>query len=65
MIGATLFFTHRVGMPIPGGVQGQVRWGPGQPDLVPDLVVDNPAHGRDWNWIIFKGPSNPSHSMML
>ena len=25
-----------------GGVQGQVGWGPGQPDLVPDLVAGNP-----------------------
>ena len=28
------------------GVQGQDGWGPGRPDLVPDLVVNNPAHGR-------------------
>jgi len=34
------------GCPIPGGVQGQVGWGPGQSDLVLDLVVGNPAHGR-------------------
>jgi len=37
------------GCPIPGGVQGQAGWGPGQPDLlsdlVSDLVVGNPAHG--------------------
>jgi len=26
---------------IPGGVQDQVGWSPGQPDL----VSDNPAHG--------------------
>ena len=31
--------------PIPGGVQGQDGWGCGQPDLVPDLVVGNPASG--------------------
>ena len=30
------------GFPIPGGVQGQLGWGPGQPDL----VAGNPAHGR-------------------
>ena len=30
------------GYPVPGGVQGQVGWGP---DLVPDLVVGNPAYG--------------------
>ena len=29
------------GCPVPGGVQGQAGWGPGQPDLVPDLVVGN------------------------
>jgi len=32
--------------PIPGSVQGQVRWDRGQPDLVPDLVIDNPACSR-------------------
>ena len=31
------------GCPIPGGVQGQVGWGPGQPGLVPDLEVGGPA----------------------
>jgi len=30
------------GCPVPGSVQGQVGWGPGQPDL----VVDNLANGR-------------------
>ena len=30
------------GCPIPGMVQGQVGWGPGQPDLVGGV----PAHGR-------------------
>ena len=34
------------GCPVPGGVGGQVRWGPGQPDLVPDLEVGGPARGR-------------------
>jgi len=28
---------------IPGGVQGQVGWGPGQPGLLPDLDVGGPA----------------------
>ena len=28
--------------PIPGGTQGQVGWGPGQPEL----VGGSPAHGR-------------------
>ena len=31
---------------IPGGVQGQVGWGPGQPDLVLDMKVGGPACGR-------------------
>ena len=30
---------------IPGGVQGQVGWGPGQPGLV-NGEVDGPVHGR-------------------
>jgi len=30
------------GCHIHGGVQGQVGWGPGQPDL----MVGNPAHSR-------------------
>ena len=34
------------GCPIPGGVQGQVGWGPGQPALVPDLEVGGPVCGR-------------------
>jgi len=32
--------------PIPGGVQDQVGWGPGQSDLVLDLEVGSPACGR-------------------
>ena len=34
------------GCPIPGGVQGQVGWGPGQPSLVLDTKVGGPACGR-------------------
>ena len=33
------------GCPIPGGVQGQVEWGPGQPGLVLDMEFGGPAHG--------------------
>ena len=32
--------------PIPGGVQGQFGWGPGQPGLVLNLNVGGPACGR-------------------
>ena len=35
------------GYSIPGGVQGQAGWGPGQPALVPDLEVSWPACGRE------------------
>ena len=31
---------------IPGGVQGQAGWGPGQPGLVLDMEVGGPARGR-------------------
>ena len=34
------------GCSIPGGVQDQVGWGPGQPGLVPDLEVGGSACGR-------------------
>lgn len=27
-------------------VQGWAVWGPGQPDVMPDLMAGNPAHGR-------------------
>ena len=32
---------------IPRGVQGQVGWSPGQTDLMTDLLVGKPAHGRE------------------
>ena len=31
---------------VPGGVQGQVGWGPGQPGLVLNVEVGGPACGR-------------------
>lgn len=34
------------GCSIPGSVQGEFGCGPGHPDMVPDLVVSNPACGR-------------------
>jgi len=34
------------GCSIPGGVQGQVGWGPGQLGLAPDLEVGGPSCGR-------------------
>ena len=40
--------SHRgCGCPVPVGVQGQLGWGPRQPDLVCDLLAGNPAHGRE------------------
>ena len=65
------FFTQRVaqiqgaqrscGCPIPGGIQGQVGWGLGQPDLVD---VNQPNAGV-WNWMGLKVPFNLRHSMIL
>ena len=38
---------HRgCGCPVPGGVQGQVGWGPGQPGLVLNMEVGRPTCGR-------------------
>ena len=34
------------GCPIPGGVQGQIGWGPGQPGLVLDMEVSGLTCGR-------------------
>ena len=34
------------GCPVPGGIQSQVGWGPGQPGLVLDMEVGGPACGR-------------------
>ena len=34
------------GCPVPGGVQGQVGWGPGQPGLVLNVEAGGPACGR-------------------
>jgi len=31
---------------VPRGIQDHVEWGPGQPDLVPELEVGGPACGR-------------------
>lgn len=36
----------------PGWVEPWAAWG-------------QPAHGRAWNWVGFKVPSNPSHPMSL
>ena len=68
------FFTMRVvrcwnrllRCPIPGGVQGQVGWGPGQPGLVLNGEVGGPAcGGEDWRFMILEVPSNPGHSVIL
>ena len=32
--------------PVPGGVHGQVGWGPEQPDLMLDLAVGNSVNGK-------------------
>ena len=53
------------GCPIPGGVQGQVGWGPGQCGPVPDLEVGGPAWQGGWRFMILEVPSNPGHSVVL
>ena len=51
---------------IPGGIQGQVGWGPGQPGLLLNVEVGDPAYSAGgWRFMIFKVPSNPSHSVIL
>ena len=52
------------GCPIPGGVQGQVGWDPGQPGLV-NGEVGGPARQGGWRFMILEVPSNPGHSVIL
>jgi len=50
---------------IPGGVQGWVGWGPGQPGLGVHVEVGGPACGvGGWSSMILEVPSNSSHSMI-
>lgn len=37
---------HSLSPFLPGGVQGQVGWDPGQLDVVPDLMVGIPTYNR-------------------
>ena len=45
LLGRTLNIpeTGGCGCSVPGGVQGQVGWGPGQPGLVLDMELGSPA----------------------
>jgi len=52
---------EKLWVPHPWRCQGQVGWGPGQPQL----EGDSPAHTRGWNRVGFKVPSNLSHSIIL
>ena len=47
------------GCPIPGNTQGQVGWGPGQPEL-----LGGTAYGRGLELEGLKAPSNPSHAVI-
>lgn len=47
--------------PFPESVQGQDGGGFQQPGLVESI----PAHGRGWNEMVFKVPSNPDLSLIL
>ena len=53
-------------IPVPGGVQGQVGWGPGQPGLVLNGEVGGPAWVQGgWRFMILEAPSNLGHSVIL
>ena len=46
---------------VPGDIQDQVGWSPGQPGQ----VGGSQPRAGSWNWMGFKVPSTPSHSMIL
>ena len=46
------------GCPIPGGVQGQTGWGPGQPGLV-NGEAGGPAWQGGWRFMILEVPLRP------
>ena len=50
--------------PVPGGVQGQVGWGPWQLGLV-NGEIGGPAWQGGWRFMILEVPSNPGHSVIL
>ena len=52
------------GCPVPGGVQGQVGWGLGQPGLV-NGEVGGPGRQGGWRFMILEVPSISGHSMIL
>ena len=49
---------------VPGGVQGQVGWDPGQPGLV-NGEVGGPVRQAVWRFMILEVSSNPGHSVIL
>ena len=49
--------------PVPGGVQGQVGWGPGQPGLV-NGEVGGPAWQGGWRFMILEVPSLPTQAIL-
>lgn len=51
--------------PIIGGVQGQDGWSPGQPGLVPDVVVGNPARSTRLELGDLGGPFQPNRSVIV
>ena len=52
------------GCPVPGGVQSQVGWGPGQPGLV-NREVGGPIWQGGLRFMILDVPSNSGHSVIL
>jgi len=37
---------------VPGGVQGQIGWGPEQPGLALNVEIGGPACSRGWSFMI-------------
>ncbi|NXT77380.1 ABI3 protein, partial [Zapornia atra] len=48
------------GCPVPGGVQGQVGWGPGQPCVAPGLEVGGPAYPPQISLLVLSAEPLPT-----
>jgi len=54
---------EKLWVPHPWSVEGQIGWGPGQPELLGGSPA--PGTGVGTRWVIFKFPFNSNHFVIL